>query len=205
MDGAHSSATRLSEYRGVDTASKIILFHQGPFMDGTNNVMEFLALVHALAMCTRQKTSLPVYSDSVNAIKCNNTLYKATQVIAANTNINTGSGGNATTADNITSQISNLLNNIKLYKSESFSGQTLNATETVTLLSLPKGRYLIMYNGYNSLYGGYIYKGDSLVAVGWVRYTAEITLNQTTVLRVQAGTGDPVTWTNYQLVAIKVG
>ncbi|MBO4581376.1 MAG: ribonuclease H family protein [Bacteroidales bacterium] len=69
VDGAHSSATRLSEYRGVDTASKIILFHQGPFMDGTNNVMEFLALVHALAMCTRQKTSLPVYSDSVNAIK----------------------------------------------------------------------------------------------------------------------------------------
>lgn len=38
----------------------------------------------------------------------NNTLYKATQVIAANTNINTGSGGNATTADNISSQISKL-------------------------------------------------------------------------------------------------
>ena len=36
----------------------------------------------------------------------NNTLYRATQVIAANTNINTGSGGNATTADNISSQIS---------------------------------------------------------------------------------------------------
>ena len=40
----------------------------------------------------------------------NNTLYKATQVIAANTNINTGSGGNATTADNISSQISKLAN-----------------------------------------------------------------------------------------------
>ena len=38
----------------------------------------------------------------------NNTLYKAKQVIAANTNINTGSGGNATTADNISSQISKL-------------------------------------------------------------------------------------------------
>ena len=40
----------------------------------------------------------------------NNTLYEATQVIAANTNINTGSGGNAKTADNISSQISNLGN-----------------------------------------------------------------------------------------------
>ena len=40
----------------------------------------------------------------------NNTLYKATQVIAANTNINTGSGGNATTADNISSQISKIAN-----------------------------------------------------------------------------------------------
>jgi hypothetical protein len=42
----------------------------------------------------------------------NNTLYKATQVIAANTNINTGSGGNATTADNISSQISNIDNSL---------------------------------------------------------------------------------------------
>ena len=40
----------------------------------------------------------------------NNTLYKATQVIAANTNINTGSGGNATTADNISSQINKFAN-----------------------------------------------------------------------------------------------
>ena len=39
----------------------------------------------------------------------NNTLYKATQVIEANTNINTATGGNATTADNITSQISKLV------------------------------------------------------------------------------------------------
>lgn len=44
----------------------------------------------------------------------NNTLYKATQVIAANTNINTGTGGNATTADNISSQISKFANCIKV-------------------------------------------------------------------------------------------
>lgn len=40
----------------------------------------------------------------------NNTLYKATQVIEPNTNINIAAGGNATTADNISSQISNLAN-----------------------------------------------------------------------------------------------
>lgn len=105
----------------------------------------------------------------------------------------------------LSSQYSNLLSNIKIYKSEIFSGTSNRANETETFLSLPKGRYLIMYNGYNSLYGGYLYKGESLVAVGWVRTTTEITLDQTTTLRVQPGTADTVTWTNYQLVAIKVG
>ena len=69
VDGAHSSSSRQSEYRGVYTDSKIIIFQKGPFMDGTNNVMEFLALVHALALCSRNKIDLPVYSDSMNAIK----------------------------------------------------------------------------------------------------------------------------------------
>jgi ribonuclease HI len=32
---------------------KQLIFHQGPFKDGTNNVGEFLALVHALAMLTQ--------------------------------------------------------------------------------------------------------------------------------------------------------
>lgn len=115
-------------------------------------------------------------------------------------------GGNIVDLINsLSSQISNLLSNIKIYKSETFSGTSNRANETETFLSLPKGRYLIMYNGYNSLYGGYLYKGESLVAVGWVRTTTEITLNEATTLRVQPGTGGSVTWTNYQLVAIKVG
>ena len=132
----------------------------------------------------------------------NNVLYKATATINKNDQINSG---NSAASDNITTQISNLLSNIKIYKSEIFSGTSSRANETETFLSLPKGRYLIMYNGYNSLYGGYLYKGESLVAVGWVRTTTEITLDQTTTLRVQPGTADTVTWTNYQLVAIKVG
>lgn len=132
----------------------------------------------------------------------NNVLYTATKTINSGTAINSG---NSTASATIVSQISNLLSNIKIYKSEIFSGTSSRANETETFLSLPKGRYLIMYNGYNSLYGGYLYKGESLVAVGWVRTTTEITLDQTTTLRVQPGTADTVTWTNYQLVAIKVG
>ncbi len=69
VDGAYSSATRKAEYRGVDTESHCVIFQQGPFIDGTNNVMEFLALVHALAMCKQQHNTIPIYSDSMNAIK----------------------------------------------------------------------------------------------------------------------------------------
>jgi len=69
VDGACSGATRISEYQGVDTESGITLFRVGPFMDGTNNVMEFLALVHALALCKQKGIAVPVYSDSLNAIK----------------------------------------------------------------------------------------------------------------------------------------
>ncbi len=36
--------------------------------DGTNNLMEFLALVHALSLCKRDGVSLPIYSDSRTAI-----------------------------------------------------------------------------------------------------------------------------------------
>jgi len=69
VDGACSGSTRIAEYQGVDTESGTALFKVGPFMDGTNNVMEFLALVHALALCKQKGMVVPIYSDSVNAIK----------------------------------------------------------------------------------------------------------------------------------------
>jgi ribonuclease HI len=69
VDGACSGKTRLSEYQGVDTETKILLFKAGPFVDGTNNIMEFLALVHALALCKQKGVNVPIYSDSLNAIK----------------------------------------------------------------------------------------------------------------------------------------
>jgi ribonuclease HI len=69
VDGACSGKTRLAEYQGVDTETGKLIFKAGPFVDGTNNIMEFLALVHALALCKQKMVNIPIYSDSLNAIK----------------------------------------------------------------------------------------------------------------------------------------
>ncbi len=68
VDAACSGAPGPLEYRGVDLESGRELFHLGPFEDGTNNVGEFLAIVHALAWQQTRELSLPIYSDSENAI-----------------------------------------------------------------------------------------------------------------------------------------
>lgn len=68
VDGASSSRGGMSEYRGVFTHNAKEIFRKGPFPDGTNNLMEFLALVHALSLCKRDGVSLPIYSDSRTAI-----------------------------------------------------------------------------------------------------------------------------------------
>lgn len=52
------------EYRGVDTATGEVLFQVGPLSRGTNNIGEFLAIVHALAYLKKQDSLIPVYSDS---------------------------------------------------------------------------------------------------------------------------------------------
>ena len=55
------------EYRGVDLRSGRELFHLGP-LHGTNNIGEFLAIVHALALLKKQGVKRTVYSDSRNAL-----------------------------------------------------------------------------------------------------------------------------------------
>lgn len=57
------------EYKGVDTRTGQVIFEKGPVRKGTNNLGEFLAIVHALALLKSQGSSKTVYSDSVNAIK----------------------------------------------------------------------------------------------------------------------------------------
>ena len=67
VDAACSGNPGPMEYRGVHVASQQEIFHFGP-MKGTNNIGEFLALVHGLALLKQQGFDMPVYSDSVNAI-----------------------------------------------------------------------------------------------------------------------------------------
>ncbi len=57
------------EYRGVITESGTELFHVGPLQNGSNNVGEFLALVHALAYLKKNRSDLLIYSDSKYAMK----------------------------------------------------------------------------------------------------------------------------------------
>lgn len=80
VDAACSGSPGRLEYRGVDLLSGKDIFRQGPYKNGTNNVGEFLAIVHALAMLEQQGSALPVYSDSeiaiiwVKAKQCNTEL-----------------------------------------------------------------------------------------------------------------------------------
>ncbi|QEG43068.1 ribonuclease H1 domain-containing protein [Roseimaritima ulvae] len=53
------------EYQGVELSSGINLFHQGPYPEGTVNIGEFLAIVHALALLEHGNLpDTPIYSDS---------------------------------------------------------------------------------------------------------------------------------------------
>ncbi len=69
VDAACSGNPGDMEYQGVDTQSKKLLFHQGPFPEGTVNIGEFLAIVHGLGYLKQRNINIPVYSDSVTAIK----------------------------------------------------------------------------------------------------------------------------------------
>ncbi|MFD0673806.1 ribonuclease H [Cohnella sp. GCM10027633] len=56
------------EYKGVDTQTGDVLFSVGPISKGTNNLGEFLAIVHGLAYLQKLGSAKTIYSDSVNAI-----------------------------------------------------------------------------------------------------------------------------------------
>ena len=68
VDAACSGNPGVMEYRGVDTATGREIFRMGPFEHATNNIGEFLALVHGLALLKQHNKTMPIYSDSVNAI-----------------------------------------------------------------------------------------------------------------------------------------
>jgi ribonuclease HI len=68
VDAAWNTATGDMEYQGIYLATRQRLFLMGPYADGTNNIGEFLAIVHALALLHQKGSNIPVYSDSRTAI-----------------------------------------------------------------------------------------------------------------------------------------
>lgn len=69
VDAACSSPPGPTEYRGVNLATGELLFHQGPFPEGTNNIGEFLAIVHALAQLDKSgDVTTAIYTDSKTAM-----------------------------------------------------------------------------------------------------------------------------------------
>ena len=70
VDAACSGVPGPMEYRGVRIGTGEELFRVGPLEDGTNNIGEFLAIVHALQLLKEQgQPDVPIYSDSYNARK----------------------------------------------------------------------------------------------------------------------------------------
>ncbi|MDR2962262.1 MAG: ribonuclease H family protein [Bacteroidales bacterium] len=80
VDAACSGNPGDMEYRGVYVKNGQELFRVGPYKQGTNNIGEFLAIVHGLAFLKQRNSNLPLYTDSVTALswirkkKCNSKL-----------------------------------------------------------------------------------------------------------------------------------
>lgn len=68
VDAASSGNPGKMEYRGVDTKTKKELFKQGPYLEGTNNIGEFLAIVHGLALLKKNNSNRIIYTDSKTAM-----------------------------------------------------------------------------------------------------------------------------------------
>lgn len=69
VDAACSKNPGPVEYQGVLVGTGERIFHFGPLAGGTNNIGEYLALVHAAAMLERKgDKDTPIYSDSRTAL-----------------------------------------------------------------------------------------------------------------------------------------
>lgn len=65
VDAACQGNPGILEYQGVDLESNTDMFHMGPYPEGTVNIGEFLAIVHALALLHGgEQFQTPIYSDS---------------------------------------------------------------------------------------------------------------------------------------------
>ncbi len=64
VDAACSGNPGDMEYRGVYVQTGQEVFRMGPFPEGTNNIGEFLAIVHGLSLLKQKGLNMPIYSDS---------------------------------------------------------------------------------------------------------------------------------------------
>lgn len=84
VDAACSGNPGKMEYQGVDTKSGKQYFHFEAKL-GTNNIGEFLAIVHGLSFLKKQNSPRAIYTDSKSAMswvknkKCKTTLERNTQ------------------------------------------------------------------------------------------------------------------------------
>ena len=68
VDAACSGNPGIMEFRGVIADTGTQVFHRGPYIDGTNNIGEFLAIVLGLAYLKINNLPWVLYSDSKTAI-----------------------------------------------------------------------------------------------------------------------------------------
>lgn len=68
VDAACSGNPGMMEFRGVIADTGTEVFHRGPFVNGTNNIGEFLALVLGLAWLKQNNLPWALYSDSRTAL-----------------------------------------------------------------------------------------------------------------------------------------
>ncbi|ALS24266.1 MULTISPECIES: ribonuclease H [Paenibacillus] len=68
VDVGCSGNPGIVEYKGVYTRTGEVLFQHPPISKGTNNMGEFLAIVHGLAYLKKQGSAMTIYSDSMTAI-----------------------------------------------------------------------------------------------------------------------------------------
>jgi ribonuclease HI len=69
VDGACSKNPGPMEYRGVKVATGEEIFHYGPVDGGTNNIGEYVAIIHAASLLAAKGDFMtPIYSDSRTAL-----------------------------------------------------------------------------------------------------------------------------------------
>ncbi len=68
VDAACSGNPGVMEYRGVLIETGEEVFHGGPYEEGTNNIGEFLGVVHGLRYLKEHELDLPLYTDSATGL-----------------------------------------------------------------------------------------------------------------------------------------